>query len=380
MFWGTKLGLLLGLVTLIACTETRRGLPSLDSGPVDSGPNSDARLDRPQLLEGSVDADFEVCETLRSFGDAVDTAVYFQLDTSRSMNCLVGGGPCASGGDPTSNPNDSRWDAVRNALGVGLSALPLSSQVALFHYPGERQSCPSDSPLVPSDRLANNRSAVESALMSIDPNGFTPTHDAVAAALNALSARTEANRILVLATDGAATVCLGCDTDCDVGQDNVALEARILAARQNGIRTFVIGIPGSDTYRSVLARLAQAGGTAAPGCTNSGPTACHFDLTGAGTSLESAFAEAITTIGQSVLPCIYTVPTNAGQFDPALVNVQLEMNGAIITIPKDPDEANGWNYVNGDSEIRLFGSACEAAEATLGGSITFSFGCPTILL
>ena len=45
-----------------------------------------------------------------------------------------------------------------------------------------------------------------------------------------------------------------------------------------GIRTFVIGAPGSESARTVLSKLAQNGGTAPPGCDPEQGN-CHFDMT-----------------------------------------------------------------------------------------------------
>ena len=52
------------------------------------------------------------------------------------------------------------------------------------------------------------------------------------------------------------------------------------------INTFVIGSPGSEDNqgadydnRSMMSRMAAAGGTATEGCNHDGPNYCHFDMT-----------------------------------------------------------------------------------------------------
>jgi hypothetical protein len=46
----------------------------------------------------------------------------------------------------------------------------------------------------------------------------------------------------------------------------------------SGIRTFVVGVPGSEPARTVLSSIAKQGGTAADGCDPQLGN-CHFDMT-----------------------------------------------------------------------------------------------------
>jgi hypothetical protein len=75
---------------------------------------------------------------------------------------------------------------------------------------------------------------------------------------------------LILVTDGADT--------CATRQEMATLiNTNAPAALQMGIRTWVIGAPGSEPARSDLSHLAKAGGTARPNCNvNSN---CHYDMT-----------------------------------------------------------------------------------------------------
>src|SRR6185436_11811818 len=72
-----------------------------------------------------------------------------------------------------------------------------------------------------------------------------------------------------------------------------------------GIKTWVIGAPGSEPARHMLSSLAVAGGTARKGCnpgTNADPQSgnCHYDMTTS--DFQQALEEALKQI-VSVVTC-----------------------------------------------------------------------------
>jgi len=209
----------------------------------------------------------------------------------------------------------------------------------------------------------------------------------VANAFARLRARpADETRFMVLATDGAATVCLGCDAGCsfdDQDRDNEDLVADVRrAAEDDDIRTFVIGVPGSSSYRTILSRMASGAGTGRPGCSDSGPTYCHFDLTDPSLDFGAALRDALGTIGEAVLSCEYDIPDNPdGAFDPTRVNVRLTNDdGTEQTIGRDSSRAAGWDYSDDMSRIELHGDACARARTVTRGRIDVLFGCPTELI
>jgi hypothetical protein len=317
------------------------------------------------------------------FAELEPSALMFQVDTSRSMNCKISEPSCLTD-DPTGTPNDSRWDVFRGTLDDVLSSLPDSLAAGLMHFPNPNTGCAPTTPLVAIAPLSTSRAAIESQLSSLSPDYITPTHDAVLAALAQLRTRTESGRYLVLATDGAASVCEGCDASCaNAGRvpesaSNALVADVETALASEGIRTFVIGVPGSQNYRSVLSRLAVAGGTSlGSGCSENGPSYCHYDLTTAGVDFGSMLGMALSQIGESVLACVFDVPTDK-EIDLGKVNVRLTDGGTVTNLKRDKAQTDGWNYVNGNKQIELFGPACEAAKKATQGKVDILYGCPTL--
>ena len=374
---------LLMLLSASACSTesgTRRHGTS-DGGvtPTDLGPRAD--------LAGLDLGPAPICETTVATAEPRPATLVFQLDTSGSMNCDRAAASCLVG-DPTPAPDDSRWDVMRTELGAALASLPDSTRAGLLHYPSTFSCAPSDAPpLVAVDVLSTTRALIAAATAALAPQGITPTRDAVQAALTVLRARpTTEDRYLLLATDGAATVCLGCRADCSYSEldaDNLALVDDVRTAASEGIRTFVVGVPGSQGYRAVLSQLATAGGSARAGCSDAGPLYCHYDLTDASTDFATGLRDALAAIGGAVVSCDYTIPANPDgtAFDPTSVNVVLYDAAGTETgrLARDPARADGWDYSDDLSHIVLHGPACDSARAT-EGRVEVQFGCPTVFL
>jgi hypothetical protein len=383
--------MLCALVALAACAANERiptrppggdgGGPGVDGG----GGGADAATDfgRPFVPDLGPPP---VCEVAVATAEPLPSTLAFLLDTSGSMNCNRAAASCLTG-DPTPAPDDSRWDVMRRELDAALAGLPDATRAGVLNYP-KTFGCirTSDAPLVPVDVLSTNRARITAATGGLTPMGITPTRDGVQAALAVLRAQPATEpRYLVLATDGAATVCLGCDAACSfeaLDRDNDALVEDVRAAAAEGIGTFVVGVPGSQSYRGVLSRLARAGGTAPAGCSDAGPVYCHADLTDAATDFAAGLRAALAAIGGAIERCDYTIPPNPdGTFDPASVNVVLyDASGAETgRLARDPARANGWDYSDDGTQIVLHGAACDDARAT-DGRVEVQFGCPTIFL
>jgi hypothetical protein len=311
----------------------------------------------------------------------------FQLDVSGSMNCPPTDGLCATG-----NPGPgTRWEVFKGKLKDALGALPTTSGAGLMHYPtgkgtfsGNPTGCIPQSPDVPLADLATSKSAIFAKLDAIVPEGGTPTHDAVLVALKQLEqASVPGNKFLVLATDGQATFCTPCDISCDstaMAADNDKLVTEVAAASAKGIRTFVLGAPGSGPYRAILSKMASAGQTqASAGCANSGPAYCHYDMTTA-PDFGAALQAALAAISGAALSCVYDIPAaDAGTFEKGKVNVQLTSGGSTEQIKRDPSQQDGWDYTPDGTQIVLYGAACDKAKAAISGKIDILYGCPTIL-
>jgi len=137
-------------------------------------------------------------------------------------------------------------------------------------------------------------------------------------------------------------------------------EAAVLEYRKAGVDTFVVGMPGSEAYRSMLNRLATAGNTARPGNT------AYYAV-----SDTDQLGLALRSIGAQVaISC--DLPLSETPENPGLVNVYFDDQ----VVPKGDDD--GWRYT-GDDRIEFMGAACETLTAGDVLNVQVLSGCPTVL-
>ena len=150
-----------------------------------------------------------------------------------------------------------------------------------------------------------------------------------------------------------------------------------------GIRTFVIGSPGSEGARMSLSQMASQGGTARAGCNDAGPEYCHFDMTTQadfGAALNAALGEVIADIP---LTCEFAIPpAPAGmELDRNRVNVTYDNgDGTTTDLGRDTSgacTADGWDYTPDGTQIRLCGALCEQVKMDGNASIRIELGCTT---
>jgi hypothetical protein len=154
-----------------------------------------------------------------------------------------------------------------------------------------------------------------------------------------------------------------------------------------GIRTFVVGVPGSEPSRTVLSQIALKGQTAANGC-DPELGDCHFDMTTV-TDLATALSEALAKIAGQAIACELPVPQPAsGMLDTEAVNVVYTpgtgaANATIVArdtaMPCDAG-ANGWQYTEDNAKIRLCGAICDTVRSDVGARVDVVLGCPVFLV
>jgi hypothetical protein len=128
-----------------------------------------------------------------------------------------------------------------------------------------------------------------------------------------------------------------------------------------GVRTYVVGMPGSETYAGVLDRLAAAGGTARDGAETS-----YYSVRDAADLVGS-----LASIGSEVsLDCSINLASSPP--DPDLMNVYFDND------PVDFDADNGWSYA-GEALIELNGDACDVLLSGGVNQLQVVAGCPTII-
>jgi hypothetical protein len=293
----------------------------------------------------------------------------------------------------------SKWELTRDALIAAFGALEMNgnARVGINMFPMAGTDCRpwEQTQADPPEPVANidvqnldaaHNMGLEAFLRGVMPGGQTPVAGATILGYRYLQSRIvgsslDGNFFLVLMTDGAETCATDALPELIKNPGGFVYNAGLL-----GIRTFVIGAPGSEEARGLLSEIAYTGGTArSAGCSHA-PTGnvgdCHFDMT---TSMNFAadLTAALNAINTTVLSCELDVPSGAN-VDRSKVNLEIAVpgSGGGMTIGKDDRSpcatANGWQYKASDpSKIELCGSACATAK-TPGATLKIVLGCTTI--
>ena len=231
-------------------------------------------------------------------------------------------------------------------------------------------------------------------LGNLSPAGGTPTASSLRALQPTIVGLSGPRTYVVLMTDGAPNCNLGlkcgaeacipnieqasfgsapcsdalncCDPknvgDLGLGScvDADDTEAAVSAYQAAGVDTFVVGMPGTEAYRSLLGRLATAGNTARPGDT---PYYAVSDT--------NQLTQALRAIGAQVaISC--DLPLAEAPENPELVNVYFDDQ---VVPNRDLD---GWHYTAADS-IQFVGAACDKLTAGDVLNVQVLAGCPTVV-
>jgi hypothetical protein len=345
-------------------------------------------------------------ERRADFADPLPPALEFVIDVTRSM------AEDAYPDDP--NSNVTKLAELGRILSPVLASLPRDWAVGieLLGYT-EGSGCYQGRQAVPINPLTSSQlDAINTAVAAVTTQDYRPTAAARRYALQELTAYSDpayanSDRSIVLITDGAPTVTNdGCTSMSPLTADEY--DAWINQVRTEGpaagVKTYVIGIPGSDDPQGatfdplhVLSVLAVAGGTAAPGCTpvsgvpsgstvNPRGTYCHLDLT-ASPDFASGLTEALHQIARQVAGCTYRLPPatssdwECGEVsytlsDHVLRSLGWATHGACTDCQWHVSASDG----NGvPSELELSATACDAVKSDPGATVSVTFGCPCLM-
>jgi von Willebrand factor type A domain len=323
--------------------------------------------------------DGQACAGQTAGTEAAPSVLQLLVDTSGSMNQDAPG-------------RGSKWVQTRSAVLSAIDGMPGDTSVGVVFYPNvpgnTAMPCFDEQTAVGLARLdaGQQREQIRQAFGNQKPDGGTPTQDAYAYAARELAASDAVgSRFLVLITDGIPTYSAGCDISGRQGDDNAVASTPLVgeAARALtlGVRTFVIGSPGSEGARESLSRMAEAGGTASAQCSHSGPNYCHFDMTRE-SDLAAGLDAALEAISGLALSCSYAIPNAplGTVLDPTKVNLLFTpAGGQLELIGQSPNGSctdDGWQYSEDGSQIRLCGGMCERVRSS-EGTLSLQFGCTT---
>ncbi|HWA73074.1 MAG TPA: vWA domain-containing protein [Polyangiaceae bacterium] len=303
----------------------------------------------------------------------------FLVDTSISMR------------EKAPNAAVTKWQVTTQALLQAFDELPDGSGVGLIFFPNTNTPVSSTSPCIQRKEAvaiasldSQLRTALTAALTAVTPFGATPTHDALRYAIETLaSSKLPGDPYVVLVTDGAPTYALECMGDGMTPADPAPLLLEVGNAwTTHGIRTFVIGSPGSESARGTLSQMATLGHTAAPGCSDQGPSYCHFDMT-TSADLGSALTAALTSVTDTTRGCSYGLPTpsNGGAIDIDKVNVTLTSAANSVPLSRASGASGctrGWQYDPSATHIVLCSETCALTHADPTLEVEVVLGCTTI--
>lgn len=327
----------------------------------------------------SVDPD-NACATSAADGEPVPVDLYFMVDTTGSMNCLVPEDPmrpCNNDPGAPGQNETSRWELLSAALKTFMTD-PANQGlgVGVRFFPSNRNECSVNSytrPTVAIGPLSMTSAPIVNAIDDVEPEGTTPTVPSLTAAIQHASGWAKDNPdhkvVVVYATDGQPKGCGNNNPSNTI--ESAATVAKNGAAANPSILTYVLGVgPGLENMNTIAA---------------SGGTTKAFLVDTAGDAAAQLSAALAAIRGSVALDCTYTVPAPpAGQtLDPSRVNVNYtDAKGVVTKVLQDPadvtcDQGSGWKYSADGKQINLCGALCDKVKADPGGKLQVLFGCVT---
>ena len=312
--------------------------------------------------------------------------------------------------------NVSIWDGLKAALSAALDASKdrIAFGLDLFPAPTDpTKPIPLDCkdvccqmPLtpdvtVPIESGATGVPKIVSALNATAPGGGTPTAAALARAYDYFTtgagAGLDGDKYVLLATDGGPNCNKNLDCSTDTTHCTINLEGNCNSSQPTvnccpkgygegclddqstvdqltklagaGIKTFVVGIPGSEAYSTFLDQFATAGQETNP---NGPPLYYRVDASGGVAGLTKVFTD-ITT--QLVTSC--EIPLTTPPRDPGKVNVAINCQ---LIRTSGTDGTDGWtlDQSTDPQQIVLQGTLCRYVQQKGAQRVDIVFGCPTV--
>lgn len=370
----------------------------------DSAANFDVPVDPDVSLDVPTDVDAgeapgDGCGSTTINATARDVSVLLVLDKSGSMN-QTPTGFSQSKWNAMKTALSASLDKVKNKIGLGLELFPYDTAAPIADpCAGNCCAMPSTSSSaieVPIGPGATTLASIVSAVNATSPGGATPTAVALKDALDYFTTgagkSVAGDKYVILATDGGPNCDTGITCDaahctrnldgscasgtncCDTSTGGSAIDCLDDAAtvsalndlKTAGVKTFVIGIPGSEAYATFLDAFADAGGMVNPAAPPK-----YYAVSGSG-DVGGLTAVFDTITGALITTCrlqLSSTPSDLGA-----LNVYVD--GTLIP-QSGPD---GWSIdtTTDPPTIVLEGNTCTEMQTKGAKVVEIAYGCPTI--
>jgi hypothetical protein len=230
------------------------------------------------------------------------------------------------------------------------------------------------------------------AINAVELNTCTPTHDAYTIGLAEIATvPIPGQKYMLLTNDGPPNLNLNCEPGLcanDLPGSEQPIVDEIAAAYANhGIKTFVLGCPGSEgtlqagrDNRWWLSQAAELGGTSRGNCSHNAEPYCHFDLTGPDVNFAEELNNALRAIVAEVTRCDYALPPPppGETIDLDLINLIVRPDGGapiLILRNEQPGCEQGWYVDEANSLVSLCFETCAAVRSDPNASLELWFGC-----
>jgi hypothetical protein len=344
---------------------------------------------------GSGGSQGDACASTVVQSDLVPANLLFVIDRSGSMNCNLpsDGQPsaqCENFPAPINTAKPTKWELTKTALDQAIDDLVLAgnTNAGLVMFPRPASDCNvTQTPDVDIKTLDSTQgAAMKTFLGTVTPKGKTPLAGATILSYAHLydllkQGSVNGNVFVVLLTDGYETCATAelpklLTAGCGPGSSTPCVQSALSV----NIRTFTIGVPGSENSRALLSQVAWEGGTAkATTCTHN-PTPndvgdCHFDMTKS-TNFGADLKAALQQISGTVLSCEINVPAAPPGKKINTNDVKVKVSGSEVAQDSSTtcDKANGWQFSADKKKIFLCGTACDDAKKP-SATIELDLGC-----
>jgi hypothetical protein len=331
------------------------------------------------------------------------------------VNVLLVVDKSGSMSDTPAGFKSDKWTALRTALDATFTdtKTKISYGLDLFPFSGKSGQALANScemptgATVPVPVQAGTKAAplILAALDANPPEGGTPTAAALARALayytTGAGKALGGDKYVLLATDGgpncdaaltcaAATCTVNIDGKCPAGinccdakidklgptncLDDAASVAAVTKLSKAGIKTIVLGIPGTEAYTNTLDAMAAKSGVVNPDAPPAYfAVSAKDDVTGLSTTLET-----ITT--GLIKSCELHMDSAPPDFDKLFVVIGFRnADGTVDPVQLTRDGPDGWTIPDptvSPPVIEVSGATCQKLEAQGAEFINVTYGCP----